>query len=197
MSPAHTDASPASTCVSWLKIDANRPSSLAAAAEATATTGDHGPGAAGACDLPPRLRPAHPEVEGLPRGAAFPARPRGREGPGVGPGGRARCALLGSLPPPSAPGCLGWQGLGDSHEPVRTATAGGGGGQTRAPGSRQMGVQNAEGCIPGQTRASPPPQEKHSPLEGLPTPAPSRFPSPFSIPQAAEPASKKGCFGIK
>lgn len=141
----------------------------------------HGRGAAGACDLPPGLRPppaqrgrGSSEGDGLPSPGGGGGRGRER-----GPGSRASRALPGSLPPSPAPGCLGWQGLGDSHEPVTTATAGGGGGrQTRAPGSRQMGLQNAEGCILEQDGAAATPRGK-TPPGGASYACLVSFPLPF------------------
>lgn len=101
----------------------------------------HGRGAACACDPPPGLRPAPPPEVAGPR--------RVGEAPGIGAGGRragdggrlkgAWEPAGGALPglPPSAPGCLGWRGLGDSHEPVTTAAEGRG--QGRGPGPPKAG----------------------------------------------------------
>lgn len=132
-----------------LKIDANPSTGLPSQTEAAAESWPWG------CL---RLRSASgTETRAASRGSGAAAGGLGAGGRGWGAGAGGRGRLKGAwepageaLPglPPSAPGCLGWRGLGDSHEPVTTTAEGGrmgGGPRPGAPKSWRMGLERVQG----------------------------------------------------
>lgn len=133
-----------------LKIDANPSTGLPSQTEAAAESWPWG------CL---RLRSASgTETRAASRGSGAAAGGLGAGDLGWGAPGGGRGRLKGAWepaggalpgPPPSAPGCLGWRGLGDSHEPVTTTAEGWGGGREGAadPGPRswRMGLERVQG----------------------------------------------------
>lgn len=180
VSPTHTDRALLRRACHGLKIDAHPSRGLAVETTAAAAAGESWPRC---CGLLPSASgtetPAAQRGRGATAGGRLPGqgceRGRGQE---RGPGSRASCALPGSLPPPSAPGCLGWQRLGDGHGPVTTAIADGGRGVgDRGPWNSADGTRECRGVYPGtEWGFSTPPGEIESP-EGLSTP--DLLPAPF------------------
>lgn len=126
-----------------------------------------------------RLRPAA-GTETTHRGRGASAGSRGRL-PAAGEGGAAGAWSQAVLSARSLHPQRQAVWAGDSHEPVRTATAGEGRQARpwkpppRASRKRRRVSRGRTGLLHPQGKGPP---------EGLPTPAPSRSPSPFSVPQA-------------